>query len=167
MTLPDKLLFDMNALRYLDQLGILAPCISMIKNPYTLDLIKEKEMKNPSWEEVEKGGMKTLGLSGKQMLEAEELRSGHKKLSIYDAGIIILAVKKKYPLFTEDRKMITEMKRLGVRHVCLPEMIDYLYQHDIISLAEAHKFIEMTQSTLLPKRYEGLCADLLQKYSGN
>ena len=162
---PSKLLFDMNALRYLDQLGILTPCISMIKNPYTLDLIKEKEMRNPSWEEVEKGGMKTLGLSGKQIQEAEELRGGHKKLSIYDAGIIILAVRKKCPLFTEDRKMIAEMKRLGVRHVCLPEMIDLMFQNEIISKEEAYQFIEVTQSTLLQKRYDETCAKLLEKYS--
>lgn len=162
---PSKLLFDMNVLRYLDQLGILTQCISMIKNPYTLDLIKEKEMMNPSWEDVEKGGMKTLGLSGKQMLEAEELRGGHKKLSIYDAGIIILAAKKNYPLFTEDRKMITEMERLGIRHICLPEMIDLMYQNGIISKDEAHQFIEMTQSTLLQKRYDEYCVELLEKYS--
>ena len=62
MSLPSRLLFDMNALRYLDQLGLLEVCISAIQDPYTLDLIRMQEMRKPTWEDVVLYGMRSCEL---------------------------------------------------------------------------------------------------------
>lgn len=150
MSLPSRLLFDMNALRYLDQLGLLEVCISAIQDPYTLDLIRMQEMRKPTWEDVVLYGMRSCELSSEMMTEAVTLMSGSPKLSICDAGLIVLAKESGLPIVTEDGAMVKVMSRQKVLHVSVPEMVDLLVGAEIISREVAVGLFQRLSAELLP-----------------
>lgn len=166
MSLFPRLLFDMNALRYLDQLGLLEVCIRAVAEPCTLDLIRFMEMKNPVWADVEPHGMRSLELTSRMMAEAYALIGGFPKLSICDAGLIVLAKEYGIPIFTEDTAMIKMMSRQNVLHVSLPEIIDSLAVAGKISYEEAVPLVRRVSTELLPgcaKKYP----EILEKYSSS
>lgn len=166
MSLPSRLLFDMNALRYLDQLGLLEVCISAIQDPCTLDLIRMQEMRKPTWEDVVPYGMRSCELSSEMMTEAVTLMSGSPKLSIYDAGLIVLAKESGFPIVTEDGAMVKVMSRQKVLHVSLPEMVDSLVDAGKISYEEAVPVFRRISTELLPgcaRKYP----EILGKYSSS
>lgn len=166
MSLPSRLLFDMNALRYLDQLRLLEVCISAVQVPCTLDLIRKQEMRSPTWGDVVLYGMQSLELTSEMMAEAYALIGGFPKLSICDAGLIVLAKEYGIPIFTEDRAMVKMMGRQKVLHVSLPEMVDSLVDAGKISYEDAVPMFQRISTELLPgcaRKYP----EILGKYSSS
>ncbi len=156
----------MNALRYLQQLRLLEVCVRAVAEPCTLDLIRFTEMKNPVWADVEPFGMRSLELTSEMMAEAYALIGGFPKLSICDAGLIVLAKEYGIPVFTEDAAMVKVMSRHKVLHVSLPEMVDSLAAAGKISFEEAVPVFLRISTELLPgcaKKYP----EILGKYSSS
>ena len=166
MSLYPRLLFDMNALRYLDQLELLEVCVEAVAKPRTLDLIRFKEMKNPVWEDVEPYGMQSCALTPEMMAEADAMTKVSPKLSICDAGLIVLAKEYNIPVFTEDMAMVKVMNHQKVQHVSLPEMVDSLVDAKKISYEKAGPVFQRIFTELLPgceKKYP----EILEKYSSS
>lgn len=166
MSLFPRLLFDMNALRYLDQLRLLKVCVGAVAEPCTLDLIRFTEMKNPVWEDVKPYGMQSCELTPEMMAEAVAVMGVSPKLSICDAGLIVLAKEYNIPVFTEDMAMVKVMSRQKVLHVSLPEMVDSLVDAGKISYEEGVSAFRRISTELLPgcaKKYP----EILGKYSSS
>ncbi|ABN07764.1 hypothetical protein Mlab_1602 [Methanocorpusculum labreanum Z] len=163
MSLFNQVLLDMNGLTYFLDLSIQEEFFGNVGESFTLDLIKETEMKRPSWEEMAGYGLQTMSLSGTQMSDAASLMRKRRGLSIYDAGLLILCRDTGIPLITEDKKMISEMEREGWQRIPLPDVVGMMMQEGIISHKRACRIFDQLGSTFLKKRYD--CKKYLEKYS--
>lgn len=163
MSLFEQILVDMNGLTYFLELSLQEEFFGNVGESFTLDLIKESEMKRPSWDEVAGYGLQTMELSGTQMLDATSLMRKRKGLSIYDVGLLILCRDTGLPLITEDKKMISEMEREGWQRVPIPDIVGMMMKEGIISHEKACHIFDLLDSTLLKKRYD--CSAYLEKYS--
>lgn len=164
MSLPQRLLFDMNAIRYLHQLGLLEICIRGIDEPATSDLIQFREMKKPSWAEIEPFGIKALELTSDMLGDAASLLKEKGGVSIYDTSLIVLAKRYGCPVFTEDHDLILLMKRQNVDHMSLPKILDCMVDAGLISFDDAVMYLKRVANELLPKSHSKYL-DIFQKYS--
>ena len=168
MSLYSELLFDMNALSYLDRLGIISQSVSCVERPLTSDLIRHKEMSHensrPRWEEVERCGMMSLPLAEDEMFDVLCCMQENKGLSLYDAGMIVLCQKTGFPLFTEDRKMISVMERLCLPRVSLVSFVEALGNAGVLSADKVAEICERICAELLPKRYDAECERICQRF---
>ena len=168
MSLYSELLFDMNALSYLDKLVILPQALGCVERPLTSDLIRYKEMSHehsrPRWEEAERCGMMSLELSEEEMAEVVQCMLENKGLSLYDAGMIFLCRKTGFPLFTEDKKMISVMERLCLPRVSLVSFVEALGNAGVLSGHELVEICERICAELLPKRYDAECEQICQRF---
>ncbi len=163
MSLFEQILVDMNGLTYFLELSLQEEFFGNVGESFTLDLIKEIEMKRPSWDEVAGYGLQTMELSGTQMSDAISLKAKRRGLSIYDAGLLILCRDTGLPLITEDKKMISEMEREGWQRVPIPDIVGMMMKEGIISHEKACHIFDLLDSTILKKRYN--CSAYLEKYS--
>jgi len=163
MSLFNQVLLDMNGLTYFLDLSIQEEFFGNAGESFTLDLIKETEMKRPSWEEMTRYGLQTMSLSDTQMSDAISLMTKRKGLSICDAGMLILCRDTGIPLITEDKKMISEMEREGWQRIPLPDVVGMMMQKGIISRERACHIFAQLDSTLLKKRYN--CKNYAEEYS--
>lgn len=168
MSLYSELLFDMNALSYLDKLAILSPALGCVERPLTSDLIRYKEMSHensrPRWEEAERCGMLSLALSETEMSEVVRCMLENKGLSLYDAGMIFLCQKTGYPMLTEDKKMCSVMEKLGLSHVSLVSFIERLGEAGVLSGTQVVEICERICVELLPKRYDAECERICERF---
>ena len=168
MRLYSEVLFDMNALSYLDRLGIISQSVSCVERPLTSDLIRHKEMSHensrPRWEEVERCGMMSLPLAEDEMFDVLCCMQENKGLSLYDAGMIFLCQKTGFPLFTEDKKMISVMERLCLPRVSLVSFVEALGNAGVLSGRELVEICERICAELLPKRYDAECEQICQRF---
>ncbi|MDO9522229.1 MAG: hypothetical protein Q7J08_00755 [Methanocorpusculum sp.] len=163
MSLFDQVLVDMNGLTYFLDLSLQEEFFGNVGKSFTLDLIKEIEMKRPSWDEVAGHGLETMVLSDTQMSDAISLMTKRKGLGICDAGLLILCRDTGLPLITEDKKMISEMEREGWQRVPIPDVVGMMMKEGIISHEKACHIFDLLDSTILKKRYD--CSAYLEKYS--
>ena len=168
MSLYSELLFDMNALSYLDKLVILPQALGCIERPLTSDLIRYKEMSHensrPRWEEAERCGMMSLELSEEEMAEVVQCMLENKGLSLYDAGMIFLCQKTGFPLFTEDKKMMSVMKQLSLPHISLVSFVETLGDAGLLSGEKVAEICKRICAELLPKRYDSECERICERF---
>lgn len=168
MRLYSEVLFDMNALSYLDRLGIISQSVSCVERPLTSDLIRHKEMSHehsrPRWEEVERCGMMSLELSEEEMAEVVQCMQENKGLSLYDAGMIVLCQKTGFPLFTEDKKMMSVMKQLSLPHISLVSFVEALGDAGLLSADKVAEICKRICAELLPKRYDSECERICKRF---
>ena len=168
MSLYSDLLFDMNALSYLDKLVILPQALGCVERPLTSDLIRYKEMSHensrPRWEEAERCGMLSLELSEAEMAEVVRCMLENKGLSLYDAGMIFLCQKTGYPMLTEDKKMCSVMEKLGLPHVSLVSFVERLGEAGVLSRTQVVEICERICVELLPKRYDAECRRICGRF---
>lgn len=165
MSLFNQVLVDMNGLTYFLDLSLQEEFFGNVGESFTLDLIKETEMKRPSWDEMAGYGLQTMELSGTQMSDAISLMTKRRGLSIFDAGLLILCRDTGLPLITEDKKMISEMEREGWQRVSIPDIVGMMMKEGIISHERACRIFDLLDSTILKKRYN--CKTYLEKYSAD
>ena len=168
MSLYSELLFDMNALSYLDKLVILPQALGCVERPLTSDLIRYKEMSHensrPRWEEVERCGMMSLPLAEDEMFDVLCCMQENKGLSLYDAGMIVLCQKTGFPLFTEDKKMMSVMKQLSLPHISLVSFVEALGDAGLLSADKVAEICKRICAELLPKRYDVECERICERF---
>ena len=168
MRLYSEVLFDMNALSYLDRLGIISQSVSCVERPLTSDLIRHKEMSHensrPRWEEVERCGMMSLPLAEDEMFDVLCCMQENKGLSLYDAGMIVLCQKTGFPLFTEDKKMMSVMKQLSLPHISLVSFVEALGDAGLLSADKVAEICKRICAELLPKRYDSECERICERF---
>ena len=163
LSLYPTLLFDVNVLIYLYNLGVHKIVLGSVTQSYTGDMLQYQEMQSVPWGVFANCGMKALGVTGEQMKEVYGLTREHTSLSLYDAEMLVLAKYMGYPLTTEDRKMIRIMGEMGLCHISLPDLIDQLAMQGVISPSFALVLFRKISVEFLPKRYDN-CAGYITKY---
>ena len=65
MSIFCNLIFDANVLTYLYELGLLETCVKAVEHPFTLDLIRDVELKRMPWADVVRREVGVLSLDEK------------------------------------------------------------------------------------------------------
>ena len=164
MSIFCNLIFDANVLTYLYELGLLETCVKAVEHPFTLDLIRDVELKRMPWADVVRREVGVLSLDEKMMGDAVSYMSDCRGLSFYDAGLIVLGKCFGFPVFTEDKKMIRELLRLGLKHVSLLEVVEALVSAKCISCGVGVDSVDAIASKLLPGRYNKECGCLRKSF---